>query len=138
MRWEIFIWMVVMISVMNDHTNYDNKMIKLICSTYCYFNYKHYHKHKKLNYTKVNMIVLITSIINANININIHSNVHISWYIHTQTHTYIISSPWSIIILIIIIFLDVTLSWRSGFTLFCNSTSTVLSCPFQHAIWRGV
>ena len=64
--------------VMNDHTNYDNKMINLICSTYCYFNYKHYHKHKKLNYTKVNMIVLITSIINANININIHSNVHIS------------------------------------------------------------
>jgi hypothetical protein len=81
MKWEIVIWMMVMMCVMNDYTNYNEmKLSKInpICSSYCYFNYKHYHKHKKLNYTKVNMIVLITSIINANININIHSNVHIS------------------------------------------------------------
>jgi len=78
MRCEIFIWMVVMMCAMNDHTNYDSKMINLICSTYCYFNYKHYHKHKKINYNMVIMIVLITSIRSADINTNIHSNVHIS------------------------------------------------------------
>ena len=38
----------------------------------------------------------------------------------------------------IIILIELTSSTRLGSALFCNSTSTILSCPHSHALWREV
>ncbi len=107
--------------------------------TYLYLSiYPSIHHHHHLSSSSIIYPHHLSSLSSIMIIIYYYHIFLLSIYKQNHYHHHLSSSYLSVASSTFIILLDVTLFWRLGSAFFSNSINTIFSCPFTHALWRGV